>query len=250
MSPDGEYLDTALPKATQFATTHWSVVLAAGKEDPADAGAALEKLCRTYWYPLYAYVRRHGFGPHDAEDIIQGLFGQLLGRHAFRDRTVACGKFRSFLLASLNYYLADLYDREHAAKRGSGQPEIALDAFDAEERYRFEPVDRLTPEKIFERRWALTLLGNVMSRIEEEFVRGDRGELFRQIRPFVFDKHPEANYDSVATSLGMKPGAVRVAAHRMRQRCRELFREEVAHTVSDPAEVEAELRYLRAVMAG
>ena len=250
MSPDCEHLDTALPKATQFATTHWSVVLAAGKGDSTDAAAALDKLCRTYWYPLYAYVRRRGFSPHDGEDVIQGFFGQLLGRQAFRDKTAERGKFRSFLLASLNYYLADLYDRDHAAKRGSGQPELALDALNAEERYRFEPVDRLTPEKIFERRWALTLLGNVLSRIEEEFGRGDHAELFRQLRPFLFDKHPEGHYDSVGASLRMKPGAVRVAAHRMRQRCRELFREEVAHTVSDPAEVEEELRYLRSLMAG
>jgi DNA-directed RNA polymerase specialized sigma24 family protein len=249
MSGDCEHFEAALPKAAQFATTHWSVVLTAGKGGSAEADTAMEILCRTYWYPLYAYVRRRGFGPQDAEDMIQGFFGQLLGRHAFRDRTPKRGKFRSFLLASLNYYVADLYDREHAAKRGGGHPDLALDALQAEERYRFEPVDRLTPEKIFERRWALTLLGNVLGRIQEEFSGGDRAELFRRLRPFLFEKHPEANYDSVATSLGMSTGTVRVAAHRMRQRCRELFRAEVAQTVSDPAEVEEESRYLRSVMA-
>ncbi len=121
MSPKSEHVDPVL-KATQFATTHWSVVMAAGKPDSPQAAAALEKLCGIYWYPLYVYVRRRGFTPHDAEDVIQGFFGQLLGRQAFRDRTAGRGKFRSFLLASLNYYLADLYDRGHAAKRGSGLP--------------------------------------------------------------------------------------------------------------------------------
>ena len=135
MSPKSEHVDPVL-KATQFATTHWSVVMAAGKPDSPQAAAALEKLCGIYWYPLYVFVRRRGFTPHDAEDVIQGFFGQLLGRQAFRDRTAGRGKFRSFLLASLNYYLADLYDRGHAAKRGSGLPQLSLDAFDAEERYR------------------------------------------------------------------------------------------------------------------
>ena len=235
---------------TQFTTTHWSVVLAAADNSSPDAQSALEELCRTYWFPLYAFVRRRGLDPHTAQDVVQGFFAQLLERQSFRNRTPEQGRFRSFLLASLKFYLADLADYEHAAKRGGGQAPIALDALEAEERYRLEPADQLTPEKLFERRWALTLLSNVLGRLENEFADSERAELFRQLRPMLFDKQPEDSYESVAASLKMTPGAVRVAAHRIRQRCRELFREAVAQTVNDPSEIEEELRYLRRVIAG
>src|SRR5262249_54801194 len=160
----------------------------------------------------------------------------LMERKSFQDRTPERGRFRSFLLASFNYYLADVRDRSLAAKRGGGASPIALDALNGEEWYRFEPVDRLTPEKIFERRWALTLVENVLRRLEEEF--SDRSELFRQLRPVLFDKGAEVGFDRLAASMNMSAGAVRVALHRMRQRCRELFREEVAQTVEHPAEIE------------
>ncbi len=234
----------------QFTTTHWSVVLAAVDDANPAADLALEELCRTYWFPLYAFVRRRGLDPDSAQDVVQGLFAQLLERNAFRNRTPEQGRFRSFLLAALKYYLADLSDHAHAAKRGGGQAAIALDALEAEERYRLEPVDQLTPEKIFERRWALTLLAKVLCRLEREFAETERADLFRQLRPMLFDKQPDASYAALASSLKMTPGAVRVAAHRTRQRCRELFREEVAQTVSDPSEIEEELRYLRSVVAG
>ncbi|MSU64329.1 MAG: sigma-70 family RNA polymerase sigma factor [Pedosphaera sp.] len=232
-----------------FATTHWSVVVAAGQLDSQIAAQALEKLCQTYWYPLYAYARRHGRAPEDAQDLVQGFFAQLLERRSYRERTPGQGRFRSFLLASFNYYIADQRDRERAAKRGgNAPPPLALDALSAEERYRFEPVDRLTPEKIFERRWALTLVDNVLASLEREF--SDRPDLFRHLRPLLFDKSGEASLEQVATASSMNAGAVRVALHRIRQRCRELFREEVAHTVERAEEIEDELRYLRALLGG
>jgi DNA-directed RNA polymerase specialized sigma24 family protein len=208
----------------QFTTTHWSVVLTAADAASPAAQSALEELCRTYWFPLYAFVRRHGLDVHHAQDVVQGFFAQLLERQSFRNRTPEQGRFRSFLLASLKYYLADLADHDHAAKRGGGQVPIALDALEAEERYRLEPADQLTPEKIFERRWALALLANVLERLEKEFADGERAELFRQLRPALFDKQPEGHYEALAVSLRMSSGAVRVAAHRIRQRGRELFR--------------------------
>jgi DNA-directed RNA polymerase specialized sigma24 family protein len=249
-TPQSEPTNGVNPTKAWFATTHWSVVLAAVDNSSPGAHLALEELCRTYWFPLYAFVRRRGFDSHAAQDVVQGFFVQLLERQSFRNRTPEQGRFRSFLLASLKYYLADLADYEHAAKRGGGQIPIALDALEAEERYRLEPVDQLTPEKIFERRWALTLLTNVLGRLENEFADSERAELFRQLRPMLFDKQSDVSYEALAASLKMNPGAVRVAAHRIRQRCRELFREVVAQTVNDSAEIEEELRYLRRVIAG
>ena len=233
-----------------FVTTHWSVVLAAGDNASPGAQSALEELCRTYWFPLYTFVRRRGLDCPTAQDVVQGFFAQLLQRQSFRHRTSEQGRFRSFLLASIKYYLADHADHEQAAKRGGGQIPIALDGVEAEERYRLEPVDERTPDKIFERRWALILLDNVLGRLEREFADSERAELFRQLRPRLFDKQAEDSYDVVAAGLKMNPGTVRVAAHRIRQRCRELFREEVAQTVNSPSEIEEELLYLRRVMAG
>jgi RNA polymerase sigma-70 factor (ECF subfamily) len=186
---------------------------------------------------------------HAAQDAVQGFFAQLLDRHSFQGRTPDRGRFRSFLLASIQYYLADLRDREHAVKRGGGAVPISLDAPEAEGWYLLQPVDQLSPERIFERRWALTLVDRVLGRMESEFAASPRPELFRQLRPSLFDAEPGGSYDQLATSLQMTPGAVRVAAHRIRQRCRELFREEVAQTVEHPSEIEDELRYLRRVMA-
>src|SRR5205823_6163736 len=152
------------------------------------------QLCRLYWYPLYAYTRSRGHASHDAQDIIQGFFEQLLRRESIRERTPEQGRFRSFLLASLNYYMADLRDRSTAAKRGGGQTPIALDALEAEERYRYEPVDRLTPEKIFERRWALTLIETVLAQLEAECREADQLEQFRALRSHLFGAEPESTY--------------------------------------------------------
>ena len=167
--------DPLVADAGQFATTRWSVVLAAGQDDSALALAALETLCRAYWYPLYAYVRRRGHGEHDAKDLTQGFFEHLLRREALGAVAPGRGKFRSFLLASLNPFLADQHDRQRAQKRGGGQPDFSLDALEAERRYQIEPADEETPEKLFERRWAMAVIDGAMARLEQEFASAGKG---------------------------------------------------------------------------
>lgn len=233
-----------------FATTHWSVVLAAADHEKPEAAAALERLCRTYWYPLYAYLRRRGNGHEDAQDLIQGFLLQLLERKSFARVRPERGRFRSFLLASLNYYLADQHDRAMAAKRGGGRPDLSFDASAAAEAYQLEPVDNDSPERAFERRWALTLLDQVLKRLEEEFEQAGKSSLFKGLQGFLVAGRGEANYPQAATALGMSVEAVKKAAQRMRQRYYELFREEIAHTVANPGEVEHELRYLCEIIAG
>jgi RNA polymerase sigma factor (sigma-70 family) len=234
-----------------FATTHWSVVLATADQESPQAAAALEQLCRTYWYPLYYYVRRRGYGHEDAQDLTQGFLLQLLERESFARTDASKGRFRSFLLASLNYFLSDQRDRAAAQKRGGGRPTISfMDARDADERYRLEPVDDRSPDKLFERRWALTLLDRVLARLEQEFREGGKMELFQRLRTFLVAGTGEGSYAEVGAELGMSGEAVKKAVHRMRHRYYELFREEIAHTVADQAEVEEEMRYLCAVIGG
>ncbi len=181
-----------------FATTHWSVVLATADQDSPQATAALEQLCRTYWYPLYCYVRRRGYGHEDAQDLTQGFLAQLLQRHSFARADSSKGRFRSFLLAGLNYFLSDERDRVGAQKRGGGRPTLSfMDPHAADERYRLEPVDERSPDKLFDRRWALTLLDQVFARLEQELREGGKGELFQRLCVFLVagpsERHPEAN---------------------------------------------------------
>ena len=233
-----------------FTTTHWSVVLATANQDSPQGAAALEKLCRTYWYPLYCYVRRHGYGHEDAQDLTQGFLLQLLERHSLARVDASKGRFRSFLLAGLNYFLSDARDRAAAQKRGGGQPTLSfMDTRDADERYRLEPVDERSPDKLFERRWALTLLDQVLARLEQEFREAGKLELFQRLRVFLVAGEGEESYAGVGGELGMSGEAVKKAVHRMRHRYYELFREEIAHTVADPTEVEEEMSYLCTVMA-
>jgi RNA polymerase sigma-70 factor (ECF subfamily) len=233
-----------------FATTHWSVVLAAGQQESPQAADALEKLCRTYWYPLYAYVRRRGYGVEDAQDLTQGYLLQLLERRSFSRVDRSKGRFRSFLLAGLNYFLADHRDRATAQKRGGGQPTLSFDAQAAEQRYRLEPVDNCSPDKLFERSWASALLDQVLARLEQEFREAGKTDLFQRLRPFlVAGTGPETYADAAALS-GMTAEAFKKAVQRLRHRYYELFREEIAQTMADPAEVEDEMRHLCAVIAG
>ncbi len=233
-----------------LATTHWSVVLAAGDTRSPQATAALELLCRTYWYPLYAYLRRRGYGPEDAQDLTQGYLLQLLERQSFARLDRSKGRFRSFLLAGLNYFLADQRDRASALKRGGGRPILSLDAQAADQRYRLEAVDDRSPDKLFERSWALALLGSVLARLEQEFREAGKAELFERLRVFLVADKGQETYADVAEGAGMTGEAVRKAVHRMRQRYYELFREAIAQTVADPAEVEEEMHYLCRVIAG
>ena len=236
-------------RGAAFVTTHWSVVLAAGGQESPRAAEALEKLCRTYWYPLYSYVRRRGYSHEDAQDLTQGFLMRWLEHGSFARADARKGRLRSFLLAGLNHFLSDQWDRASAQKRGGGQPTLSLmDTQGADERYRLEPVDDRSPEKLFDRRWALTLLDQVLARAEQEFREAGKLEVFQRLRVFLIAGTGEESYAEVAGELGMSREAVKKAVQRMRHRYYELFREEVAHTVADPAEVEEELRYLCAAV--
>ena len=226
-----------------FRTTHWTNVLAAGDGSPA-ASAALEELCRTYWYPLYAFIRRQGHSAEDAQDLTQGFFGSLLERQSLQEVHPGKGKFRSFLLASLDHFLANDWRRHQAQRRGGGRALFSLDGADAEERYRFEPTDSRNPETIFERRWAITLLEHTLCQLGQECSAADRADLFLELKGMLSGGDHEERYSEIASRLGMREGAVKKAAQRLRDRYRELLREAVAETVTDPAEVDDELRYL------
>lgn len=241
--------DSVRKRSVIFATTHWSVVLAAGDRRAPEATAALERLCQTYWYPLYAYIRRRGYSQHDAEDLTQAFFAHLLERHSLQRLSPAKGKFRSFLLASMNYFLADQYDRRSALKRGGGQLIISFEAHAAEERFRIEPVDSCSPDKLFERRWALTLLDRVLARLEAEFVEAGKKAQFDRLSVYLIHGSADSSYADAARDLGQTEEAVKKASQRMRRRFYTLFREEIANTVATPADVDEELRYLCNLMA-
>jgi len=227
-----------------FTTTQWSEVLDARQTDPDRARAALENLCTRYWYPLYAFVRRRGHGPHDAEDLTQSFFAHLLSHEALRSVDPAKGLFRTFLLSSLVNFLNDQHDRHQALKRGGGKQLVSWDALTAEELYRHEPAEGLTPEKLFERRWALTLIEQVLSRLRQEYEASGKSELFRQLEGCLTGGVDLGFYEGTARLLGMNEGAVRVALHRLRRRLGELLRSEIAHTVTCPEQVDDEIRYL------
>lgn len=235
----------ALPgRAAVFATTHWSVVLAAGNQRSPESTAALERLCRTYWYPLYAHARRRGYSVADAEDLTQGFFALLLERHSIQGVSPAKGKFRSFLLASMNHFLSDVRDRSLAQKRGGGRATISFDAHAAEERYSLEPADGESPDKIFERQWALALLDRVLARLEGEFAAAGRSAQFSRLSGYLIENQGMGSYADAARDLGQTEEAIKKSVQRMRSRYGQLFREEIAHTVAAPADVDPELRYL------
>ncbi len=227
-----------------FAATRWTVVLAAGRGQSPQAEQALEQLCQTYWYPLYAYVRRRGYEAHEAEDLTQGFFARLLAKKdlAGVDRTK--GKFRSFLLASLKHFLANEWDKAQAQKRGGGQVILPLDGSEAETRYQHEQAYELTPEKAFERQWAVTILGQVLAQLRAEFVADGKTELFETLKGFLTGADDEQSYAEVGAKLRMRAGAIKVAVHRLRRRYRNLLREEISHTVASPEEVDEEIRAL------
>jgi len=233
-----------------FATTHWTVVLSAGQTESPQAAAALEKLCRVYWYPLYAYVRRQGNTPQDAEDLTQEFFARFLESRALLTVTPERGRFRSLLLASLNHFLINEWKKASTLKRGRGISIISLDQAAAEDRYRLEPVDELTPEKIFERRWALTLLDQVLTQLRDECVADGKAKLFDALRGFLTEPSNTASYAEVAAQLETSEHAARQAVRRLRQRYRELMRAEIAQTVSSPQEIDEEIRHLFTVFGG
>lgn len=232
-----------------FVTTHWSVVLTARRSDTTRAQAALARLCQTYWYPLYAYVRRRGYGPHDAQDLTQEFFARLLAQNWLAQADRERGRFRTFLLAALSHFLANEWDKARAQKRGGAIQLVPLQLDSAEARYGEEPADPATPEQCFERRWALALLDEVLNRLRQEQVAAGAGELFDTLKPCLAGSRQAQPYAALAGKLGMTEGAVKVAVHRLRQRYRQLLREEIAHTVATPGEVDEEMHYLFAVLA-
>ncbi len=241
--------DTQAGHSGPFVTTRWSVVLAAGRSDSTRAQAALANLCETYWYPLYAYVRRRGYSPEDAQDLTQEFFARLLQHHWIAQADRERGRFPTFLLAALSHFLANEWDKARAQKRGGAVQFVPLQLDSAETRYGQEPADLLTPEQCYERRWAVALLDRVLVRLHEETSAQQKPELFGKLKSCLVGDRQNQPYALLAEELGMSEGAVKVAVHRLRQRYRELLREEIAQTVATPAEVEADVRYLVSVLA-
>ena len=235
-----------LPGSSQFPATRWTLVVSAGAPDRKEARSALVSLCEGYWYPLYAYLRRRGYPADQAQDLTQDFFIRVLeGRYLDRADPEK-GRFRSFLLTSLKFFVADEEDRHRAHKRGGGAV-LPLEFSSGEERYQCEPGHDETPERIFERRWALSVLDRVVERLRNEFVRHGRPEHFERLKVFLLG-HSDAPYAALASEMNTSEGALKVAIHRLRKRYRELLRQEIADTVADPAEVESELRFLAAVL--
>ncbi len=232
-----------------FHTTHWSAVLTARGDDSRAAYAALSELCETYWYPLYVYVRRRGNSPEAAADLTQAFFAKLLEKKGLKDLTPGIGRFRSFLLASLKHFLANEWDKAQTQKRGGGRTILSLDDDVAEERFRLEPVDNVTPEMVYERRWACTVLANVLARLRQEFVVRNRVELFDELKTYLTGDTAELSYAEIGLRTGLKESAIKVTVHRMRRRYGELLRAEISATVEDPRDVEDEVRCLIRVLS-
>lgn len=234
--------------SASFATTHWTTVLAAGKGNAPDARAALERLCTTYWYPLYAYVRRKGYPASDAEDLVLGFFERLLRLDSLAKVKQERGRFRSFLLAALDHYLADEWDRASAGKRDVRRM-VSLDSKDAETRYQHEAANNETPERVFLRQWAIALLASVLEQLATEYEKAGKKELFAALRFAISGEGGKAlAYAELAGKLKMGEPALRVAAHRLRRRYRTVLREEIAQTVESEQEVEEELKDLLAAV--
>ena len=237
----------ALPAAPQFTTTHWSVVLAAKDDTSPVADDALAKLCRAYWYPLYAFIRRRGHSPHDAQDLTQEFFYRLLDKRYLSAVDHRKGRFRTFLLAALEHFLANEWRRSQTQRRGGGQQIISVDD-SAEQRYAQEPATELSPERIYEQRWTLAFLEQVLGKLRAEFIEAGKGATFEALKMFLTGDRAPTGYAHLAVSLGTTEAALKMAVSRMRQRYAELLRQEIANTVSSPDEVEDELRALMAAL--
>jgi len=224
-------------------------VLSAGRKSSPQSDRALGELCQTYWYPLYAYVRRQGRTKEDAEDLVQAFFVRFLEKNHLEGLSAERGKFRAFLLASLKHFLANEWDKSQRQKRGGGLQHLSLDWQSADERYHLDPPDNASPDRVFDREWALALLERVITRLRDESAAADKSPLFERAKGYLMVGESAIPYSQAAKELQMDEGAVRVAVHRLRKRYRELLREEIAQTLSDPAQVAEELRSLQAALA-
>ncbi|MSU61826.1 MAG: sigma-70 family RNA polymerase sigma factor [Pedosphaera sp.] len=239
-----------LPVSPVFATTQWSVILRAGGEDSPLQHDAIAQLCRAYWYPLYAYVRRQGASPEDAQDLTQGFFARLIERKVVSEADADKGKFRWFILGTLKHYLANQHDLKAAAKRGGNCIHVSLDDLNVESRYQIEPVTTLSPDKLFDRSWAVTLLERVREQLREHYTQAGKLDRFERLESFIPGGQTRGSYEEVARDLGVSEGALRVELHRLKATYRQFLRSEIAHTVSNPVEIDEELRYLIEVMQG
>jgi RNA polymerase sigma factor (sigma-70 family) len=237
------------PTAARFPATRWSRVAAASGPNDPSARVALEGLCRDYWFPLYAFARRRGQPPHEAEDTVQGFLADLLERDSLAGLDRSKGRFRAFLRAACDHYLANQRDHEQAVKRGGGITIVSINRVDAENRYDREPSHELTPERLFEKQWALMLLERVLRRLEAESAQAGKAELFARLRPALQGSDLALPYSALGAELGMSEGAMRVAAHRLRARYREILREEVGRTTDDQTSVDDEIGELLAALA-
>jgi RNA polymerase sigma factor (sigma-70 family) len=236
--------------AANFNTTHWTIVLACGDgSDSVRAQEALASLFQSYWYPLYAFVRRRGYAEHDAEDLVQAFCLHLQEKHAVAKADPHRGRFRTFLLSSLQNFLANENERARAHKRGGGRELIHLDADEANERYQHEPAHSVTPETIFETRWAHALLEQTVAGLRADFMARGKGRLFEQLSAFITSDLHETSYRSAADALHLPLSAIKTTVHRLRRDYRARLREEISRTVSSPDEVDEEMRYLRRVLA-
>lgn len=242
--------DSAAAPRDIFVTTRWTVVLSAGRKSSPQSDRALGELCQTYWYPLYAYVRHRGHSKEDAEDLTQAFFARFLKKNYLEGLSAERGKFRAFLLASLKHFLANEWDKSQTQKRGGGALHLSLDWQSADERYHLDPPDPTSPDRLYDRDWALALLERVIARLQEECADDGKAELFEQAKDYLLVGEAAIPYAQAAEKLQLSEGAVRVAVHRLRKRYRELLRDEIAQTLSDPAQVKEELRSLQAALAG
>ena len=230
--------------ARVFVTTHWSMVLAAQKGRSEQVDVALERLCCTYWWPIYAFVRRRGYEAHDAQDLTQEFFARLLSRDFLRGVDRSKGKFRSFLLAAMDHFLAKEWRRAKAEKRGGKFTLVSCDAEAGEQQYLQVPASNVSPEQFFERQWALTLLSTVLARLREEYITAGKQAQFEATKSFLTGEKQVQSHEKLATELGTTEGALKMAVSRMKRRYGELLRAEIANTVSSPEEIDKELRAL------
>jgi RNA polymerase sigma-70 factor (ECF subfamily) len=232
-----------------FHTTHWSVVLLAGQEEPQEAAAALERLCRTYWYPLYAYARRQGHSPEDGQDLTQQFFAGFLEKKYFGLADPDRGRFRCFLLASFKHFLANQYNRSRTTKRGGQFAFVSWDETEGETHYRNEPASELSPDRLYEQTWALTLLKKVIGGLQQEYIAAGKSNIFEALQVFLSGEKSEITYAELGAKLQMSEAAMKMAVMRLRRRYGELLRAEIAHTLSGHTTVEDELRHLRAALS-